>query len=277
MMETFQLRQNLDTTRQELSHALYQHDAACRVIARLINERDEARQMLQQAAEAGVSLQSNGLKRGAFDNGDPDSKRQRLDGVPQVCVSLLTYRESYYKCIERMASFGETAMQGISDEAIALMGECAGRLSKTRKKRQVPEGLSTPDDIKTFASVSAHPLHKSTSPGILDVAWHPINQQIVVTGGNDGVVTVFDRSEVESQEHYSSGGRRIFLFLFLFLFLSLHYLLRTFTGTGLDNEAAFRAHQGCELREIRKPNRISCRRLYFVWLLGFNCQSMERR
>ena len=96
MMETFQLRQNLDTTRQELSHALYQHDAACRVIARLINERDEARQMLQQAAEAGISLSSNGMKRGAFDNGDPDSKRQRLDGVPQVTNFSLFWRAPFW-------------------------------------------------------------------------------------------------------------------------------------------------------------------------------------
>lgn len=59
-LESYTLRQQLTQTRQELSTALYQNDAAVRVIARLSRERDEARQAL-----SGVSIHG-----GPATNGD---------------------------------------------------------------------------------------------------------------------------------------------------------------------------------------------------------------
>lgn len=48
MLETFNLKTQFHTTQQELANTLYENDAAKRVIARLIKERDEARVALTE-------------------------------------------------------------------------------------------------------------------------------------------------------------------------------------------------------------------------------------
>ncbi|ODA77028.1 hypothetical protein RJ55_07545 [Drechmeria coniospora] len=47
-LETYNLKEQLARSREELATALYQHDAAVRVIARLTRERDEARESLSK-------------------------------------------------------------------------------------------------------------------------------------------------------------------------------------------------------------------------------------
>lgn len=49
-LETYNLNEQLSRTREELATALYQHDAAIRVIARLTRERDEARDALSRVS-----------------------------------------------------------------------------------------------------------------------------------------------------------------------------------------------------------------------------------
>ena len=56
VLELFDTRKALEETRKELSHALYQNDAAVRVVARLAQERDEARQELANWKASGDNV-----------------------------------------------------------------------------------------------------------------------------------------------------------------------------------------------------------------------------
>jgi hypothetical protein len=88
MSEVFTLRQHLDSTRQELAQALYQHDAACRVIARLMVERDEARAMLTNLSESGMMSTPVVLQEQLNENmtdAEPLEKSVRSEDV-SICI-----------------------------------------------------------------------------------------------------------------------------------------------------------------------------------------------
>ncbi|KAK7697106.1 hypothetical protein SLS64_013899 [Diaporthe eres] len=110
-LETFKLKQQLSQTRDELANALYQHDAAVRVIARVTRERDEARAALSRVTVSAGSGSASGA------NGDA------------------------------MAVDNET----LPEELAAHVDETQAKLSKSRKKRPVPSGWASSDEIATFA------------------------------------------------------------------------------------------------------------------------------
>ena len=59
------------------------------------------------------------------------------------------------------------AKAGITKDIQDHMTEASKVLSKGRKKRVMPEGLATVDDIEKFGLLSSHPLHKSTKVRVL--------------------------------------------------------------------------------------------------------------
>eukprot|EP01027_Heterolobosea_sp_BB2_P013847 GEZU01019928.1.p1 GENE.GEZU01019928.1~~GEZU01019928.1.p1 ORF type:complete len:522 (+),score=130.99 GEZU01019928.1:114-1568(+) len=158
MLETYTLKQHLETVRQELSHALYQHDAACRVIARLVRERDQARAAL---ASANINAQAMEVE------------------------------------------------EGITPEIQKKMQETSEILSGQRKKRKVPATLAAASDFKNYVEISSHPLHKTTEPGILCIDLHPNNANLVLTGGNDGDATLFNRENGQIVATLSGHTKRI--------------------------------------------------------------------
>ncbi|KAI1636294.1 cell cycle control protein [Biscogniauxia mediterranea] len=113
-LETYNLKEQLSRTREELATALYQHDAAVRVIARLTKERDEARDALSKVT----------VSAGGPSNGDA------------------------------MAVDAEA----LSEELAAKVDQTQAKLSKSRKKRPVPEGWVTPEQVAAFTVEASNSL-----------------------------------------------------------------------------------------------------------------------
>lgn len=168
MLETHTLRQSLHATRQELSHALYQHDAACRVIARLIKERDEARSALENA-KAVVEAELAAKRSAGDDEEGRAGKRTKVAGIPE--------------------------------DVLAELAEVNAQLSKTRKKRPIPETLATPEDLTAMTQLISAPLHKTTAGGIVSLDVNPANPSVLVTAGMDGTAQIYDTA---SQRQYGS-------------------------------------------------------------------------
>lgn len=85
-LESFTLRQQLQQTRQELATALYQHDAAIRVIARLTKERDDARNALSK-----VTIGTGGANSG-------DAMQIDSEGLPEELIAKVDATQEKYTC-----------------------------------------------------------------------------------------------------------------------------------------------------------------------------------
>jgi pre-mRNA-processing factor 19 len=87
-LESYTLKQQLSQTRQELSTALYDFEGALRVIAKLTQERDEARDALSKVTVQGGAADSNGDAMQVDGQELPETIIERIDATQQKYVSF---------------------------------------------------------------------------------------------------------------------------------------------------------------------------------------------
>ncbi|KAF2156685.1 cell cycle control protein [Myriangium duriaei CBS 260.36] len=120
ILETYQLRQQLSETRQELSTALYYNDAAEKVIVRLQKERDAARDALSRVTIAPATNGANGEAMQVDGQPLPEAVVERIEQTQQRLSSTRRKRPvpEDWATPETVQGFEET----LAGEAVAPGG-----------------------------------------------------------------------------------------------------------------------------------------------------------
>ena len=88
-LEMYSLRKTLHETRQELSESLYQLDAATRVVARVVRERDEYRRLAEEGVAAKGAAHTEAIRQKKNTNDEPAKKKAKTGGGLPGEVRLL--------------------------------------------------------------------------------------------------------------------------------------------------------------------------------------------
>jgi pre-mRNA-processing factor 19 len=165
-----------------LSTALYQHDAAVRVIARVTRERDEAREALAKVGIAGGNAGGEGEGMEVDGGGAlPDNVAVRVDQAQ-----------------ERFVGFSRRSW-------LLGMQLTMYRLSKTRRKRPVPEDWATEEAIQTYQPIETT---EQLYPGGKSLGLNA-SGELALVGGSDGIVGVYSLRHKKLVSTLKGGGGAI--------------------------------------------------------------------
>ncbi|KAE9370489.1 Prp19-domain-containing protein [Stipitochalara longipes BDJ] len=196
-LESFNLRQQLQQTRQELATALYQHDAAVRVIARLTRERDEARDALSKVT-IGAGGTSNGDAMQIDSQGLPEELAEKVDATQERLSKSRRKRPipKEWADSELIEKFGvATTSKALYPGAKSLAVDEAGQSVIFGGDDGVAGIFSIPENkvVQSFKAGGA----------VTDAVWYG-SQPVVST--TSGAVKVFGDSEISFTSHAGSAN-----------------------------------------------------------------------
>ncbi|KAH3758129.1 MOS4-associated complex 3A [Pelomyxa schiedti] len=152
-LECATLRTTLNQVISETAEYLSMHDASCKLIAELTQERDSTLRKLEEIQAQKRKAKIKAKVAAAAQQGEPKT---------------------------------------LPDEVKKLIKEKSVEISQQRKKRRVSESLAPAMLVSRFGLLGSHPTHKASQPGITCVDVHPTLPNLIVTGGVDADVILFD-------------------------------------------------------------------------------------
>ncbi|OII73403.1 guanine nucleotide-binding protein [Cryptosporidium ubiquitum] len=164
-MEMFELRSELEQAKAQLTHSLYQHDAACRVIARITREKDQA---INRLAE--------------IENSIHEKDENNNESLPSGGGKRFRAQENFVDIPKNIEN---------------LFTEYSEKMRPIRKRQSFPD-LKPAEQVREF-SLKKEVKLKGSSKLEVGVAF---NDQIYVSGMENGEILVscvdFDVEEVSS-------------------------------------------------------------------------------
>ena len=196
MLEVFNLKQQLNSTRQELAKTLYKHDAACRVVARLMTERDQARQAL--ASATGVSIPSSSSSSSSSSHVSQNASTSNGTGSGSAME------------VEQDGSSSSSSSTSLPSSVASALGNVADGLVDMRKKiiKERKSAVSDISSIKKYDVTSSNPLHSTSKAGIISVDIDSSNTH-VATGGVDSKVIVFNRGSGKIEHTLKGHSKKV--------------------------------------------------------------------
>jgi pre-mRNA-processing factor 19 len=203
VLELFDTRKALEETRRELSQALYQNDAAIRVVARVAQERDTVKQQLEQwnaSANAPTSTTDAAATTATAAAAKPAAEPAASTGGGEERPSAKRRR-----ILEPTAVALEN---DLPDEDLKAMSEVWAQLNKVRKptlKAAAAEALS-PKTLGDCAFLETKAWHKSTNRGISSISsTHDGASYLTVTAGKDKQLVVYNEVDQVVQHTFNFG------------------------------------------------------------------------